>query len=60
MYYITYGFFYLLSLIPWPIMYVIADAFYGLVYYVIGYRKAVVMKNLSIAFPEKSETKRMN
>ena len=59
MYYITYGFFYLLSLIPWPIMYVIADAFYGLVYYVIGYRKAVVMKNLSIAFPEKSETERI-
>ena len=59
MYYITYGFFYLLSLIPWPIMYLIADGFYGLVYYGFGYRKAVVMKNLLIAFPEKTEAERI-
>ncbi len=59
MYYITYVFFYLLSLIPWPIMYLIADGFYGLVYYGFGYRKAVVMKNLLIAFPEKTEAERI-
>ena len=59
MYYITYGLFYLLSLIPWPIMYLIADGFYGLVYYGFGYRKAVVMKNLLIAFPEKTEAERI-
>lgn len=59
MYYITYGFFYLLSLIPWPIMYFIADVFYTLVYYGFGYRKAIVMKNLSIAFPEKTEAERI-
>lgn len=59
MYYITYGFFYLLSLIPWTIMYLIADAFYGLVYYGFGYRKAIVMKNLLIAFPEKTEAERI-
>lgn len=59
MYYITYGFFYLLSLIPWRIMFLIADAFYALVYYGFGYRKEIVMKNLAIAFPEKTEAERI-
>lgn len=59
MYYITYVFFYLLSLIPWRIMYFLADAFYVLVYYGFGYRKAIVMKNLAIAFPEKTEAERI-
>jgi KDO2-lipid IV(A) lauroyltransferase len=40
-------------------MYLIADAFYGLVYYGFGYRKAIVMKNLLIAFPEKTEAERI-
>jgi KDO2-lipid IV(A) lauroyltransferase len=40
-------------------MYLIADLFYGFVYYGFGYRKAIVMKNLSIAFPEKTEAERI-
>jgi KDO2-lipid IV(A) lauroyltransferase len=40
-------------------MYLIADGFYGLVYYGFGYRKAIVMKNLLIAFPEKTEAERI-
>jgi KDO2-lipid IV(A) lauroyltransferase len=40
-------------------MYLISDAIYGLVFYVIGYRKQVVMKNLLIAFPEKTEKERV-
>jgi len=59
MYYITYGLFYLLSLIPWRVMYFIADIFYAIVYYGFGYRKAIVMKNLSIAFPEKQKQKEL-
>ena len=58
MYYIIYGFFYLLSLIPWRLIYLISDVLYAFVYYVIGYRKDVVMFNLSIAFPEKTESER--
>jgi len=34
-------------------IYILSDAVYGLLYYIIGYRKEVVMKNLLIAFPEK-------
>jgi KDO2-lipid IV(A) lauroyltransferase len=58
MYYIVYPIFYLLSLLPWRVLYFISDAIYGLVYYLIGYRKKVVMKNLLIAFPEKTEKER--
>ncbi len=59
MYYIVYPLFYLFSLLPWRILYFIGDALYGLFYYVIGYRKNVVHKNLLIAFPEKSENERI-
>lgn len=56
MYYIIFPILYLLSLLPWRILYIISNGIYLLLYYVIGYRKEVVMNNLKIAFPEKSET----
>jgi Kdo2-lipid IVA lauroyltransferase/acyltransferase len=55
---IVYGFFYLLSLLPLRVLYLLGDSIYVLVFYVIGYRKDVVMKNLAVAFPEKSEKER--
>lgn len=59
MYYIVYGFIYLLSLLPMRVLYVFADLVYGLLYYVFGYRKKVVLQNLSIAFPKKTEQERI-
>lgn len=59
MYYIIYPIFYLLSLLPWRVMYLIADGIYTLLYYVFGYRKVVVMRNLSIAFPDKTEQEKI-
>lgn len=59
MYYLVYGLFYLLSLLPWRVLYFIGDGIYALVYYVFGYRRQVVMKNLFIAFPEKTEKERL-
>ena len=59
MYYLVYLLFYLLSLIPWRICYIIADGLYGLVYYIIGYRKNIVLQNLAIAFPEKTPAERV-
>ncbi|WP_162055595.1 lysophospholipid acyltransferase family protein [Pontibacter pamirensis] len=44
-----------LSLLPLPVLYVLADFLYFVVYYLIGYRKKVVLQNLRSAFPEKSE-----
>ena len=54
MYYVIYGFLYLLSLLPWRVLYFISDTVYLLLYYLIRYRKEVVMSNLFIAFPEKT------
>jgi KDO2-lipid IV(A) lauroyltransferase len=56
MYYIVYGFLYLISLLPFFILYRIADFFFIVIYFVIGYRKEIVMKNLRNSFPEKTET----
>lgn len=58
MYYVVYIPLYLLSLLPLPVLYLFGDAVYGLLYYVLGYRKKVVMGNLEIAFPERSELER--
>ena len=41
----------------WPlrVLYVLSDLIYPLVYYIVGYRREVVRKNLESSFPEKSE-----
>ncbi len=41
----------------WPlrVLYVLSDLIYPLVYYVVGYRREVVRKNLTNSFPEKTE-----
>ena len=59
MYYIVYGFLWLFSLLPLRILYVLGDGFYILVYYIIKYRRDIVMNNLLIAFPEKTEQERI-
>jgi Kdo2-lipid IVA lauroyltransferase/acyltransferase len=59
MYYIVYALLYVLSLLPMRILYVLADGIYFLVYHVFRYRRKVVMDNLLIAFPEKTEAERI-
>lgn len=54
-FYLTYPLIWLISRLPMFILYLISDFFYILLFYVFGYRKAVVLKNISYAFPEKSE-----
>ncbi len=46
---------YALSLLPMPVLYLKSSAFYVFVYYLLGYRKNVVLANLRNSFPEKSE-----
>ena len=58
MYYLVYGLFYLLSLLPLRALYILSDLFFFLIYYVVGYRKKVVLYNLSIAFPERTAAER--
>ncbi|MBQ6769113.1 MAG: lysophospholipid acyltransferase family protein [Prevotella sp.] len=54
LYYIVLTVWYLLSLLPLRLLYVLSDCLFVLIYYVIGYRKKVVRENLASSFPEKS------
>lgn len=40
-------------------MYLFSDAVYGFLFYILKYRKEVVLKNLAQAFPEKTEKERL-
>jgi KDO2-lipid IV(A) lauroyltransferase len=54
MYRILSGLIRLLSHFPLRLLYFFSDVLYFITYYIAGYRKKVVMQNLSIAFPEKT------
>jgi KDO2-lipid IV(A) lauroyltransferase len=58
MYYIAYGFLYGLSLLPMWLLYGLSDGLSFLLYYVIRYRRGVVLSNLLFAFPEKTGKER--
>ena len=59
MYYVVYGIFWLFSLLPLRVLYVLSDLIYGIIFYIGKYRREVVMNNLKIAFPEKTEKERL-
>ena len=50
-YYLLYGFVYALSLLPFRVLYMISDALYLIIYYIIRYRRKIVWKNLVSSFP---------
>ena len=50
---ITYPIIWLLSLLPMKILYLLSDFLYLIFFYLIGYRKKVVLENLQFAFPKK-------
>lgn len=56
-------FYYLLivpfSSLPMSVLYGISDGLFVLIYYVLGYRKKVVMQNLMRSFPKKTEKERL-
>ena len=54
-YLLVYPLIWFISILPFRILYYISDFFYLLTYYVIGYRKKIVLSNLKLAFPEKKE-----
>jgi Kdo2-lipid IVA lauroyltransferase/acyltransferase len=61
---LTFLFYYLLlipiSRLPYPVLYAVSDGLYYLVYYGVGYRKAVVMQNVRNSFPDKSEKEQLD
>ena len=44
-----------LSIIPFPVMYLLSDILFYPLYYLVKYRRKIVRKNLSESFPEKSK-----
>ena len=54
-YYLIYGIVYILSLLPFRVLYLISDGLYLIVYHLIRYRRKIVRKNLTASFPEKSQ-----
>jgi KDO2-lipid IV(A) lauroyltransferase len=59
LFWISYGLFYLISLLPFSVLYFLSDGLYYLLYTVIGYRKQVVRDNLRRSFPTKTEQERL-
>jgi KDO2-lipid IV(A) lauroyltransferase len=53
--YLAYGFLRFLSYLPLPILYLFSDFVYFIIYHIIGYRKKVVLTNMTNSFPEKSK-----
>src|ERR1700748_2749640 len=55
LYYISLPFLYLISLLPFPLLYGLSNFFFFVLYRIAGYRKGLVLTNLRNSFPEKSE-----
>lgn len=60
MFYFLYAFLWLITWIPLRLLYVISDACFPIVYYIVRYRRTVVRLNLARSFPDKTEKERRN
>jgi KDO2-lipid IV(A) lauroyltransferase len=58
MYFVIYSLLYLISLLPWRVLYIFSDGIAFLLKHVIKYRVDVVHQNLAIAFPNKTAKER--
>lgn len=54
-YIIIYPFLWIVSILPFRLLYAVSDGLYFLLYYIVGYRKKVVRNNLNLVFPDKTE-----
>ncbi len=55
-YFLALPFIYGIAWLPFPLLYLLSDGLYVLIYHVIGYRKAVVRQNLRNSFPEQVDS----
>lgn len=54
LYALIYPFIWFISILPFRILYFISDIIFAILFYIIGYRKKIVLSNLQLSFPEKS------
>ncbi|WNM20342.1 lysophospholipid acyltransferase family protein [Flavobacterium capsici] len=57
---LLYPILYLISILPFRLLYLFSDFVFFLVYHVFGYRKKVVRTNLALALPHLSEKERLD
>ncbi|WP_309641637.1 lysophospholipid acyltransferase family protein [Flavobacterium sp.] len=58
-YILIYPILWSISMLPFRLLYFLSDCIYGLIYYIIGYRKKTVRENLAIALPHLSDKERL-
>ncbi len=56
---LIYPILWLISILPFRLLYLFSDFCFFIVYRLIGYRKKVVRENLALVFPEKTATERL-
>jgi len=54
-FFLTYPIIWVFSKLPYRVLYIVSDIIYLLFFYIIGYRKNVVLNNLKLVFPDKEE-----
>lgn len=54
-YYLVFVFWYLLSLLPLRVLYLVSDILFFPLFYIVKYRRKIVHRNIAGSFPEKSE-----
>ncbi len=54
-YILVYPLLWMVSKLPFRLLYLLSDGLYLLLYYMVGYRKKVVTENLKLVFPQKNE-----
>ena len=54
-YILVYPILWLISILPFKLLYGFSDVIYLFMYLIFGYRKSVVKENLRLVFPDKSE-----
>lgn len=59
-YILLYPLFWLISILPFRLLYLFSDFVYVLIYHVIGYRKQIVRENLAIALPHLTAKERLD
>ena len=53
--YLGYGMLWVASFLPLPVMYLVTDVLFVILFYGVRYRRKIVDMNLRNSFPEKSE-----
>ena len=59
-YSLLYALLFLLALLPLPILYIVSDVLYIIVYYVMKYRHKVVRENMQKVYPAMSQKERLS